>query len=42
MNPTEPQRRTSMGRMTMKILVDSRHLIKEKVAMHNYPLKMRN
>ena len=42
MNPTAHERRTSMGRMPVENLVDPRNLIKEEVAMCNYPLKLRN
>ena len=41
-NPMEPHRRNSMGRKPAEPLVDPRDLIKEEVAMHNYPLKSRN
>jgi hypothetical protein len=42
MIPTEPQRRTSMGRNPMKPLMDLRSLLEEEVVMHNYPQKSTN
>jgi hypothetical protein len=36
MIPTEPKRRTSMGRNPMEPLMDLRNLLKEEIAMHNY------
>jgi hypothetical protein len=42
MIPIEPQRSISMGRMSMEPLMNMRDLIKEEVAMCNYPLKLRN
>jgi hypothetical protein len=42
MNPTAPHRRNSLGKTPMRNLVDPRNLIKEEVAMCNYPLKSRN
>ena len=42
MIPRGPQRRTSKGQDLLEPLVDPRDLLKEEVAMHNYPLKSTN
>ena len=41
-NPMEPHRRNSMGRKPVEPLMDPRDIIKEEVAMRDYPLKLRN
>jgi hypothetical protein len=42
MIPTEPQRRTSMGRNQMGPLMDLRNLLEEEATMRKYLLKLTN
>ena len=42
MIPMGPLRRTSKGQNQLEPLMDPRDLLKEEVAMHNYPLKSTN